>query len=360
MDKQDLKELRKVIKAKDTVIDWVWSLYVDSENQPVFEDVCKLADLEEAEMFRHMGLFGKTLGTRIGVESFPVGLELQQEELLDLRQSSGADLEDFAAFRDALLDGYVHTDPFYATLARIAYDVPSKSKDGRRLEDGDLVYEALLFMVCPAKLSKPALGLAEDRVAELSRRWMIANPSCGFLYPSFSDRLEDRNEVLIHSKMPETEDFIRRLFQVETPDAAVGAKAQKGLFSELLGQMDVTLPVAAAISENVLEKSAEEDVPLLLEKEDMRKIAASAGADLSAFDEIYDECIGEIPIALPAVADAYVTVKTDTVTLKVPAKSAQLIETRNIDGRDYILIPADGTVTVNGAAVVAGDTVLRP
>jgi hypothetical protein len=46
-------------------------------------------------------------------------------------------------------------------------------------------------------------------------------------------------------------------------------------------------------------------------------------------------------------------VKTDSVVLKVPSDKAQLIETRKINGRDYILIPADGTVTVNGAAVTA-------
>ena len=71
------------------------------------------------------------------------------------------------------------------------------------------------------------------------------------------------------------------------------------------------------------------------------------------FDEIYDETIGDTQIALDAVAESCITVKTDAMTLKVPIDKAQLIRTRIIDGREYILIPADGTVTVNGTAVSA-------
>ena len=354
MEKSDLKELKKVIKSKDTVVDWVYGLYVDSENNPVYEHVGKLMDFDEAEQFRHVGIFNRVLSSKVGQDTYPVPLGSHQEALLELRAAGGVSEEEFEVFREALLGGYVHTDPYYATLARIIYDVPSKSKDGRRLEDGDQVYEALLFSVCPAKLTRPALGFEEDHVAELSRRWQIGNPACGFLYPAFSDRMEDRGEVLIFSKNPNTEDFINGMFLIDAEAAPVGVKEQKFLFSDLLTQMDMNLEAAAAISEGILEKSAEEDVPLMLEKEAVRAIAEGAGVDTQEFDEIYEETIGETPIALPSVAEPYVTVRTDRVTLKVPSSASQLIETRTIDGRDYILIPADGTVTVNGTAVTVG------
>ncbi len=336
MDKSDLKEIRKVVKSKDTVVDWIYGVYVNADNVPVWENVEKLIGMEEAEQFRYQTLFSKALSTRLGRDSFPIQMESQNEELLALRKMKGLSVSEFTGFRDSLLAGYAHTDPYYATLTKIVYDVPTKSKDGRKLEDGDLVYQALLFAISPAKLTQPALGFDEDRVTELDRRWQIGNPVSSFLYPAFDGRLENRNEVLVHSAAPDEEDFING-------------------FSELLGQMDCTVETAAAITENIVEKAAEEDASPVLEKETLRRIVSAAGLGTEDFDEMYDDTVGDTPIAMDVIAEPYVTVRTDAALVKLPVDKAQLVETRRIDGRDYILIPADGTVTVNGVAVSAAD-----
>ncbi len=352
MERTDMKELRKAIKAKDTVIDWIYSIYVDAENNLCWEDLTQLIDMEDAERFRHLTIFSKALSTRLGIDAHPVRIREQAADLLEMRSFSGKSTEAFAPFRDRLLESYTHTDPYYAALARIAYDVPTKASDGRALEDGDTVFEALLLAICPATLSKPVLGYDLDHVGELERRWQIGNPTCGFLYPSFDNRSEDRNEVLIRSAAPENEDFLGELFRVSGETAPVGVKQQRELFCEMLSRLDVDLGEAAAISETMVEKAAELESPVLDQME-MKKIAEAAGVDTEQFDEIYEDTVGATPIAITAVTDSSVTVKTDTVTIKLPAENAQLVETRRIDGRDYILIPADGTVTLNGTPVRA-------
>ncbi len=353
MEKSDLKELRKALRQDGGCISWVYGLYVDPDNNPCWEDVVRLADMEDAERFRHISLFSRILSVKLMKDSFPVPLEAQQDDLLSLRSAPGRDVSEFEAFRDRLLDSFSHTDPYYATLARVIYDVPQRSTDGARLEDGDRVYEALLFAVSPASLTKPALGFDAERVAELGRRWQIGNPSGGFLYPAFSDRGEDRNQLLIHSKTPESEDYLRSFFAVSDEAQPVGMKAQKEIFTSLVDRLDMNLESAASFTENVARKASEADVTFLA-KEDVRKLAEEAGVGTEDLDEIYEDVVGDVPLGAAAVADSYVTVKTDTVYLRIPAESAQLIETRQIDGRDYILIPADGAVTVNGASVTAG------
>lgn len=355
MDKSDLKEIRKVVKSKDTVVDWIYGVYVNADNVPVWENAEKLIGMEEAEQFRYQTLFSKALSTHLGRDSFPIQIEAQNAELLSLRETKGQSVSEFAGFRDSLLAGYAHTDPYYATLTKIVYDVPAKSKDGRKLEDGDLVYQALLFAISPAKLTQPTLGFDEDRVTELDRRWQIGNPVSSFLYPAFDGRLENRNEVLVHSAAPDEEDFINGLFHLEGSHVPVGVKAQKEVFSELLGQMDCTVEKAAAITENIVEKATEEDASPVLEKETLRKIVSAAGLGTEDFDEMYDDTVGDTPIAMDVIAEPYVTVRTDAALVRLPADKAQLVETRRIDGRDYILIPADGTVTVNGVAVSAAE-----
>lgn len=353
MDKSDVKEIRKIVRTKENDIDWLYGIYVNAENEVLWENVERFGNLEEAERFRHMNIFAKNLGGHLGKDIFPVSLASQQEALLVMRSMDGSFVEDFASFRDNLLATHVHTDPYYACLARIAYDVPKKASDGARLEDGDMFYEALIFAICPASLSKPSLGFDEDRVAELPRRWTIGNPMIGFLYPSFDNRMEDRNEALLHAPNPDQEEILRNIFDIAgTPP--VSSKDQKTLFTELIGRMDVDVEDAAYLSEIIVEKAAEEDAKPQLEKEDIRSIARSAGVKVDeTFDEAFEETIGGTPLALSSIVDSYVTVKTDTTTIKVKTDKSSLIKTRNIDGIDYILIPANGTILVNGVPVVA-------
>ena len=52
-------------------------------------------------------------------------------------------------------------------LAHLTYDVPAKPRR-HEAEDGDTVYHTILFAICPASLSKPALGYNESAgVSEL-------------------------------------------------------------------------------------------------------------------------------------------------------------------------------------------------
>ncbi len=353
MEKSDVKEIRKVVKAKETVIDWVYGLYVSAENEIVWEHVDRLSDLDEAERFRHMTMFSKVLSPHLGRDSFPMLLKDQQELLLDLRQEKRT-LEDFSEFRDLLLETYLHTDPYYATLTRIIYDVPVKTKDKQKLDDSEFVYEAVLFSICPAKLSSPALGLKDDKVAELERRWTIGNPKSGFLYPAFDGRLEDRNEVLLHSHEPDNEEFFKLLFQPADGIQPVGEKEQKSLFSELLSNLNVTIEDAAAIGEAVVEHAGDEDCPDTLEARDIQKIVESCGVKNENFDEIFESTIGDAKISVDAVVEKNAVVKTDNAVLKMSVEDAQSLKVRTIDGISYILLPVNGQILVGNTRVSAG------
>ena len=352
MEKSDIKEIRKQVKAKDPIIDWIYGLYVSSENEVVCESLNRFRDLEEAAQFRYQNLFAKTLSPRTGRDAFSVRLKAQAGDLLYLREEK-KNKEDFGDFRDQLLENYVHTDPYYATVTRLIYDVPTKGKDMATLEDSDYVYEALLVSICPAKLSAAALGLQDDIITELDRRWIVGNPKTGFLYPAFSDRTEDRNELLVHSVSPDTEDYLKAWFEIEEEGQPVGMKAQKDLFADFLGRMNVTVEDAALMQEAVVNKAAEEETGDTMTAPELKRLASYVGINTDAFDETYDEVIGDVPLAKDALVEKYVTVKTDAATLKLPTEKAQLIETRVIDGREYILIPADGAIEVNGTPVSA-------
>ena len=343
MQLSDLKKLRKVIKSKEPPVDWVYGLYVSAENEPVWEQLTLLGAMEEAEYYRHINLFSRILAGGLGKNVFAVPLTEQPEGLLNLRSAPGKELSELEGFRNFLLEEHPHTDPYYAMLAHIAWDVPAKGTDRRRLEDGDAVYSALLFALCPASLSRPALGYEDDRVKELARRWNIGNPVCGFVYPSFSDRAEDRNEVFESSAAPAAENLFSALFQEKT--APAGAKDQKELFQELISRLDVSVEDAAALGESLKEKASQEAPSI--DAVSLCRLANDCGIDTEGLADLYEETVGDTPLSAAAVSESFVTVKTDSGMIRVPAEKSSLIQTRVIDGVEYLLIPADGTVLVN-------------
>ena len=349
MRKQDVKELRKIIKCDDSaIIDWIYSLYVSPENELRYEALERLGNMEDSERFRHVKIINNVLSTALGKRTFSVPLKFQQEELLLLRKNV-SDKDNFTKLRDLLLDKYIHTDPYYAIAVHIVYDIPKKLSDGTRADDGSEVYDALLFAVCPAKLTKSALGFENERVSELKPRWVIGNPSFGFLYPSFSERSEDRNEAAFYSAVPEEEAFLGDLFEVA--EQPISEKAQKERFAQLIGDLHLNVEDAAGLTADLIER-AEENDSASLGKVDLWRMVSESGVTDEEFEEAYKEA-GNKPIPLAAVASAKTVIQTDSGVITVKSALAPLIETREIDGTTYIMIPADGAVTVNGMPVAA-------
>ena len=71
------------------------------------------------------------------------------------------------------------------------------------------------------------------------------------------------------------------------------------------------------------------------------------------FSFSYDETAGENTSLLMSnvINTRSFEVKTPDVVIKVSPDRTNLIETRNIDGREYLVIALDGSVSVNGIAV---------
>lgn len=351
MQKSDLRELRKELKkagTQDGILDWVYSFYVSAENELAWESVRFMTEMDEDEKFRHLAIVGKVLPSSIGKDLLPVQTE-QNEALLLFREAYAGDRdkmkEKMSTLRDVLLTQYTHTDPYYAALFRFIYNVPARATDGARLEDGDSVYESLIFAVCPAKLSAPALGYNNEEVTNLHRRWTIGAPAVGFIYPSFNDRSEDRNETALYIKKGVSDEILRAIFDLK--ENAENAEDKKAAWNEVLTETGITSEEAALINESLC-KSEE----AYLDLNQLKSIAEEAGIDKDKFEKSYTDIIGDKEMPVAAISSDKVEIETDTAKIHVHADKAPFIKTKKIDGVEYILIPADGVLSVNGTAVV--------
>ncbi|MGX8728727.1 MAG: DUF4317 family protein, partial [Lachnospiraceae bacterium] len=324
MDKNNLAEIRKALRKDHPPVDWVFSFYVTPENEIAWKSFRKYASLDQDEQFRHKDIFKKALSGAFGKELASVALPEQAPELFGLRELEQEDPDLLNAFASDVAASFDHTNPYYAMLARITYDVPAMASDRRRLEDGEVVFQSLLFAICPAQLSKPALGYSDtDGVAELSRRWTIGAPTEGFLYPAFADRIGDLNEVLYRAHKEISPGLFKMFFgDAEKP---VTAKEQKEIFNSLMDAMDVTMESASLLQNDLANLAAEEVT--VLEKETARGLAERCGITTENFDETFEEVVGDVPLTITALLEKSVTIATDSATVRLPADRAQLVRT---------------------------------
>ena len=106
------------------------------------------------------------------------------------------------------------------------------------------------------------------------------------------------------------------------------------------------------IEEHKLNKVEE---PLAISRDTVRRVLEECGVEedrVSGFASEYDARFGLDTALNPRnIVDKQLEVKTPDVTIRVSPERSDLIETRIIDGAQYILVRAEEGVEVNGVPV---------
>ena len=242
-----------------------------------------------------------------------------------------------------------------------AYDVPGKTSDGIEMEDAsDEVYSYLLCSICPVNLSKPGLSYHPESnlFQNCNRDWLVDMPEIGFVFPAFNDRSTDIHSTLYYTKNADElhEEFVDAILGAEAP---IPVSSQKELFQalveETLGEKRAYETVMS-IQENIQEKIEEHKdnpEPLLLMKKDVEQIFTESGVEeeqLQQFEAVYEKIMPqEIPlVAANVVNTRKFEVKTPNITVQVKPEFTHLLETKEIDGRNCLVIAIEDRVAVNG------------
>jgi len=190
---------------------------------------------------------------------------------------------------------------------------------------------------------------------------VVDMPETAFLFPAFNDRGADLHSTLYYSKDSEElkEDFAQQLLGCSMPLSAGSQKETfHALIEETLGEtcdIETVIIIHEKINEMVQEHK-EDPEPLKLDKNEVKTIFASSGVaneKMEVFDQYYDATAGEDTALFVnnVVNTRTLEVKTPDVVIKVNPERADLIETRNINGRECLVIELGGSVEVNGIMV---------
>ena len=251
-------------------------------------------------------------------------------------------------------------------LAADTYDVPYKGRDDETFSEGsDTVYKYFVCSVCPVKA--PTLELkysSEDSGFHSASTGHIAlAPELGFLFPAFDDRAANIYNALFYSKNAAEfhQEVIDAVFRTEPP---MSAEEQKNVFGTALGdtlQKECSYDVVQSVHEQLRERIAEhkeshDPEVLTLSIREVGDVLTNSGVSEEKAEAFQQECrrqYGEDVTLNPKniIDSGKFQITTPEVKIAVAPEYSHMIEARVIDGRRYILIPADEGVEINGIGV---------
>uniref|UniRef100_I5AR96 DUF4317 domain-containing protein n=1 Tax=Eubacterium cellulosolvens (strain ATCC 43171 / JCM 9499 / 6) TaxID=633697 RepID=I5AR96_EUBC6 len=371
MNKKEALEIRKLFNPNDCRVDKICACYVDGQKNKLLQTNDSFMTVPEEEVYKYTDIFKKTLSGRIGKNmlnlEFPLAEEApggHQHDLLALRDSGLDNQEMIDAFFDKIISTYLYPDHYLILLINGAYDVPGQSSDKDEMFDAsEYVYNYLMCCICPVTLNKPGLCYQEttNTFVHKIQDWMVQMPETGFLFPAFNDRNTDIHSLLYYSKNAEDlhPEITKDLLGCPDP---VSAGEQKQTFDTIIEETfsnHCDFEVAKTVHEQInalLEGKKDDPEPTPLDKNEIKKFLADCGADsdqLEHFEKTYTVENGEDSklLASNIAANRRFEVKSDDVKISVAASRTDLIETRVIDGIEYILIPVTNNVEVNGIRI---------
>ena len=373
MNQKEVSELRRRWRPEKNAVNHIYGCYVNSNKEIVSDLDESLGSMPEAEAEKYLGLLKKSLSGTLGKNLIDIVFSTQQvmdsEEhklLSTLRSGALKDGQARTAFYQKVIESLDMGGSSYLLLmACDSYDVPRRGKDDAVQSDAsEDVFTYILCCVCPVKQGRAELNyFPGDNEFHYTAGQVVSAPELGFLFPAFDDRAANIYNALFYSRKADMlhQEFIDAVFHTDPPmSAAEQREAFQSALSEALEDA-YSVEVARSIHERLTDqiaqhKQSKSPEPLAITAGDIGAILRDCGVpqeQVSAFKENCGERFGENAVLSPAnlIDTGKFEVKTAQATVSVSPDQSYLVETRTIDGKKYLLIPAGENVEVNGQTV---------
>ena len=374
MNQKELNELRRRFRLDKNNFSRVYGCYVNSNREIIAWVDTSMGLMRQEEQEMYLGLLKKSLSGTLGKNLIDVVFSTQQVAdsdehrlLQTLRQTELKDPASRETLCRQIIDCIDMGETNYLILlAADAYDVPHRSKDDEIQADASSeVFKYFVCSICPVKA--PTLELRYDldqsEFHSSSTGYIATSPELGFLYPAFDNRTANIYNVLFYSKNAAEihQEVIAALFHVDPP---MSAEEQKNAFGSALADAldkDCSYDVVQSVHEQIRariedHKEGKDPEPLEMTAGDVGGILANSGVNdeqIAAFQRECDEQYGENAALNPnnIIESKKFEITTPEVKISIAPENSYMIEARVINGRKYLLIPADDGVEVNGIGV---------
>lgn len=379
MNQKELREIRKRFTLDKDSISHVYGCYVNAAKDIVARMDMSMGLMEQEEAELYLKLLKKSISGTLGKNLLDIEFSTKQVEDSDehrllqaLRQSHLRDEDMRELFYKRVIESLDFGDDSYVILlASDSYDIPFKGRDDELWEEGsNEVFDYIICCICPVKDARASLRYfaEEQNFRGASSGHVLGNPELGFMFPSFDDRSTNIYNALYYSRglVDIHHEFIDGIFHIEK--SLMSAGAQQHAFTDVLCEslgddcsLDVVKAVHGQIRQQLLvhKESKDPEVPELFveDLDDVLKHSGVPEEKVEIFNEACRKEFGDQSILNPinVMESKKFEMKTPEVKITVDPEYTYLITTQEIDGSQYLLIPAGEGVTVNGIDISVGD-----
>lgn len=374
MNQNEIKEIRRRFKIEGNAIYRIYGCYVNANKEIIstFETTPGFIPEEEEDMY--LKLFKKVLSGTFAKNLMDIEFTTQQVEdspehglLMRLKDSGLKDEEARKELCQKIIENFNPDDKNYLILmAHDTYDVSYKDKNDEEVFDGGgEMFRYFITAVCPVKDPKKILSYNNDNgaFAQANTGQIASNPEIGFMFPAFNDRSSDIYHTMYYTRSAEDiqEDVIDALFKSDIP---VSAPVQKFMFTDAMESAldkDLSFDVVQTVHEKMreaveLHKEIKDPEPLGMSIDEAADILKDSGLEkekIDRFAKAVEERMGEDAVLRPSnlMDTKKFEISTSEVKIRVSPEASSMIRAKVIDGRRYILIPADAGIEVNGIEI---------
>lgn len=381
IQKRDVLELRRRMTKTGCTIDRVCGCYVSGGKDVVLKFTESFSDLPEEEFYKYLEIAKKAMSGSLGGNLLELKFQKgetgdeRQKYLYALKKSKLENEELLDRLYEKIIESYAYGENYLILVFHDVYDVISKTKDRRNLEESSETYEYMICAVCPVDFSKPGLSYREEenRIGVCDRNWVVGAPDLGFTYPAFANHGADSSIVMYYVKTGKdshvefVEDVLGCVAQRTAGEEkkAFQAVIQDSFEDKQQGE-SVFLKVQKTLSEMTLpdpDADEEEGPPITLTKATMAEVMAQVDLkeeDISIIQAAFEYHFGDTPPTAQNVVDKKLVEESvqRIRTLELEGQVTDLKE--QIDVKEKALTEAKATVKAQEAALVAAGQVDIP
>ena len=380
MKKADVLELRRRMTRKGCTIDRMCGCYVGGNKNVILKFSERFSDLEEDEFYKYLEIAKKVMSGSLGANLLELKFQRgetgdeHQRYLYTLKASKMENEELLDRLYEKIIDNYEYAGNYLILVFHDVYDVISRTKDKKRLDESSETYEYMICAVCPVEFSKPGLGYreAENRIGVCDRNWVVGAPDLGFYYPCFANHGADSSAVTYYVKTGK-DSHVEFIEEVLGCGAQRTAGEEKTAFKSVVQDAfedpqqgeSVFLKVQKHLSDITMDDpdTKEEKPPLSLTKQTMADVISEVEMPEEARDIIqaaFEREFGDQPPTAQNVVDK-----------KLVEQSVQRIRTLELEeevtdlkdqltDKEKTILEAKQTIEKQASALISGGQVEIP
>ena len=362
MNKKEVAEIKKNFTDSSGffTLNHIVSAYVDPQKNVRCKDNRLYALVPEDEGAVMLETLKKVLSGKMGKNLTEYGFPREEYE------EDGAQNVLYAALKGKLEDESANDKLLTRIIDNMEYEMAYTLIMGYCTysinEDGD-EYNFIAAAVCPVCTEDYGLMFNGNAIAKKSNTDLIISrtPTDGFLFPVFSDRAPDVNNVMYYTKSPQKPN-LSIVEDVLGCNFVMSFQREKETFRQVLTDVaadelsyTVITQINEALRDIVNNAKNETELPIIDENK-LHNILFDAGVSSEKLDSlhaVFKEKVGEADgLTAENLAENKIVLSTPEITVNINRYAADKVRTSVIGGRRCLVIDLDDpNVTVNGVNV---------